>query len=55
MGMQEKYRVSSTVSKNIDILVVGEDPGSKLEKAKKLGVEIWNEEKFKSIINDNKR
>ena len=48
-------KVASTVSKNIDILVVGEDPGSKLEKAKKLGVEIWNEQKFKSIINDNKR
>jgi DNA ligase (NAD+) len=48
-------KVASTVSKNIDILVVGEDPGSKLEKAKKLGIEIWNEEKFKSIINDNKR
>ncbi|MBI5020111.1 MAG: NAD-dependent DNA ligase LigA [Ignavibacteriales bacterium] len=48
-------RVSSTVSKNIDILVVGEDPGSKLEKAKELGIEIWNEEKFKSIIKANKR
>lgn len=32
-----------TVSKETDLLIVGEKPGSKLEKAKALGVEIWDE------------
>jgi DNA ligase (NAD+) len=39
-------RVSSSVSKNIDWVVIGQDPGSKLEKAQKLGVRICNEEEF---------
>lgn len=42
--------VSDTVSKKVDYLVVGEDPGSKLEKAKKLGIKIINEEEFKKLI-----
>lgn len=37
----------SAVSSNLDILVVGEDAGSKLDKAKKLGnVQIMTEEEF---------
>jgi len=43
-------KVASTVSKNIDILIVGEDAGSKLEQAKKLGIELWDEKKFLSVI-----
>ncbi|MBI4810321.1 MAG: NAD-dependent DNA ligase LigA [Ignavibacteriales bacterium] len=43
-------RVASTISNNIDILIVGEDAGSKLEKAKKLGIELWDEEKFLTMI-----
>lgn len=50
MDMKEINRVVSTVSKNIDILVVGKDAGSKLDKAKKLGIELWDEDKFFSII-----
>jgi DNA ligase (NAD+) len=42
--------VSDTVSKKVDYLVVGEDPGSKLEKAKKLGIKIINEDEFKKLI-----
>ena len=43
---QNGGRVSSAVGKGTDILIVGENPGSKLEKAKKLGIEIIEEENF---------
>ena len=39
-------RASSSVSKKTDFVVVGEDPGSKYEKAKELGVKILSEEEF---------
>jgi len=42
--------VSSSVSKETDYLVVGENPGSKYNKAKKLGVKLINEEEFLKII-----
>jgi len=41
---------SSSVSKNTDFLVAGENPGSKFEKAKKLGVSIIDEDRFKEMI-----
>ncbi len=43
-------KVTSSVSKNTDYLVVGENPGSKLERAKQLSVKILNEEQFKKLI-----
>ncbi len=42
-------KVLSAVSKNVDILVAGKDPGSKLEKARKLNIEVWDEDKFLSV------
>ena len=41
---------SSNVSKNTDYVVAGKDPGSKFEKAKRLGVKIINENEFKKLI-----
>ena len=37
---------TSSVSKKTDLVIVGKDPGSKYDKAKELGIEIWNEEKL---------
>jgi len=39
-------KVSSSVSKNTDYVVVGESPGSKYERAMKLGITILNEDDF---------
>ena len=39
--------VSSSVSKNTDLVIVGSDPGSKYEKAQDLKIEIWDEEELK--------
>lgn len=44
--------VSSSVSKNTDFVVAGEKPGSKFEKAKKLGLNIIDEEEFRRIVED---
>ena len=38
--------VTNSVSKNTTHVIAGEDAGSKLEKAKKLGVIILNEDEF---------
>ncbi len=42
--------VSETVSKNTSYVVAGSEPGSKFDKAKKLGVEILNEKEFLNLI-----
>jgi len=41
---------ASSVSKKVDFLVIGEDPGSKFDKAKELGIKILTEEEFKKMI-----
>ncbi len=43
-------RAASSVSRNVDYVVVGENPGSKYERAKQLGLKIINEEEFKKLI-----
>lgn len=43
-------RVSSSVTSKTDYLVVGKDPGSKVEKAKKIGTRIVDEDTFLSMI-----
>ncbi len=41
---------SSSVSKKTDFVLAGENPGSKLDKAKKLGVEVIDEKQFLRMI-----
>lgn len=41
---------SSAVSGSTNIVLVGENPGSKLEKAKKLGIQIMYEDEFLKLI-----
>lgn len=42
--------VSDSVSKRTDFLIAGKEPGSKIEKAKTLGVKIIGEREFLEII-----
>ncbi|PBB04776.1 NAD-dependent DNA ligase LigA [Salimicrobium humidisoli] len=43
-------KVTGSVSKNTDLLVAGEDAGSKYTKAEELGVEIWSESQFAEAL-----
>lgn len=50
MVKQKGGMVASSVSKNIDYVVVGDKPGSKYQKAKKLGLTVISEDEFKELI-----
>jgi DNA ligase (NAD+) len=43
-------RVAGTVSRKTDYVIVGEDPGSKADDAKRLGVTVLDEAQFLSLI-----
>ena len=45
--------VSSSVGKSTNIVVYGENAGSKLDKAKKLGIELINEEEFLKLLKNS--
>lgn len=46
-------KVSSSVSNKTNVVIVGENPGSKYDKAISLGIPIWQEEEFLDIIKEN--
>ncbi|MGH7148677.1 MAG: NAD-dependent DNA ligase LigA [Nitrospiraceae bacterium] len=48
-------RVSSSVSKKTSYLVVGRDPGSKLDRARTLGLTILTEQEFATLIGEGKK
>ncbi|CAB3394808.1 NAD-dependent DNA ligase LigA [Kyrpidia spormannii] len=43
---------TESVSRKTDIVIAGEDPGSKLDKARQLGIEVMNEDQFLSILRE---
>ena len=45
-------RVAGSVSRNTDYVVAGESPGSKRQKAEKLGVAVIDEAGFRAILDD---
>jgi DNA ligase (NAD+) len=47
---QHGGKVSGSVSKKTDYVVVGTDPGSKQDKAKELGVTILSEKEFEKLV-----
>ena len=48
--MQHGGKVSGSVSKKTDYVVVGADPGSKYDKAKELGVPVLTEPEFEKLL-----
>ena len=46
-------KVVGSVSSNLDVLVVGENAGSKLAKANSLGVKVWNEDELINACSEN--
>ena len=46
-------QVTTSVSKNTDYVILGENAGSKLQRAQELGVKIIQEEEFYDIIKNS--
>ena len=43
-------KTTDSVSKKTDVVIVGENPGSKYQKARDLNITIWSEEEFKNNL-----
>ena len=47
-------RTSSDVSKTVDYVVVGKDPGSKYDRAKELGITVLSESQFREMVEQSR-
>ena len=45
-------KVTNSVAKKTSVVIVGDNPGSKYDKALSLGIEIWDEDQFMELINE---
>jgi DNA ligase (NAD+) len=43
-------KVTSSVSKKTDVLIAGEEAGSKLDKARELGIPVWDDRRFRDAL-----
>ena len=50
MAEEKGAVIVSSVSKKLDYLIVGENPGSKLDKARALGIEVLDEQGFRNLL-----
>lgn len=48
-------KISDTVSKSVNLVIAGEDAGSKLNKAQKLNIQIINEAEFLALLEEKKQ
>ena len=48
-------KVTSSVSKNTNFIIAGENAGSKLNKATELGIKVLSEDNYSELINDPKK
>ncbi len=46
-------KITGSVSKKTDLVIAGESAGTKLEKARSLGIEIWDEKKLMKSLESN--
>lgn len=46
-------KVTGSVSKKTDLIIAGEEAGSKLAKAEQLGIEIWDEQQMVTAIDES--
>jgi len=53
--MRAGAKAASSVSKKTDFVLAGESPGSKLDKAKQLGVKVISEQDFMRMINQRNK
>ena len=44
-------KVTGSVSKKTDLVIAGEEAGSKLTKANELNIEVWDEDKLMEELN----
>ena len=52
LAQEKGAKISSTISKNTDFLIIGDKPGNKEKKAKELNIKVLNENEWLKKINE---